>query len=249
MLLSVVTAVFNRRHVIGEAIRSLREQTFANYEHVIQDGGSVDGTLDVIRTLSHATTRLESGADGGIYAAINRGISRSHGDVVGLLHSDDELADRTVLERIARAMSDPAVDGVYGDLVYVAADDPNRIVRYWRAGAFERRKLRYGWMPPHPTLYLRADVFQRFGMYDEALRVSADYEAMVRWLYKDRIRIEYIPEVLVKMRVGGASNGSLHRMMRKSYEDLRVIRRHHLGGGLTLLCKNLQKANQFLARP
>lgn len=152
------------------------------------------------------------------YDAINRGISRASGDAIGLMHSDDFFAHDRVLERVAEALSDPAVEGVYGDLDYVSASDPARVIRDWRSGAYAPAKLRRGWMPPHPTLYLRREVFDTWGLYDTSFRIAADYDAMLRYLAKGEIRLAYIPEVLVKMRVGGESNRSLGRILRKSRE-------------------------------
>lgn len=249
MLISVVTAVFNRRQVIASAIETLQAQSYATFEHVVQDGGSTDGTLDVVAQLADTRTRLESQPDAGIYDALNRGISRATGDIVGLLHSDDQFAHADVLKDIAQAMQDPEIDGVYGDLVYVDRNNPDRVVRYWKAGEYSRDKLRRGWMPPHPTLYLRANVFERFGAYDASMQISADYEAMVRWLYGANIRVKYIPEVLVKMRTGGASNKSLRHIYQKSREDLEAIRRHQIGGLGTLVAKNVRKLNQFTTKP
>ncbi len=145
-------------------------------------------------------------------------------------------------------MSDPNIDGgVYGDLDYVAANDTGRIIRKWRSGAYSPEKLRRGWMPPpHPTLYLRREVFERWGgVYDTSFTIAADYDAMLRYLVKGHVRLAYVPEVFVKMRVGGESNRSLSRILRKSREDYRAIRANGLGGVGTLVLKNLSKIQQF----
>jgi len=153
------------------------------------------------------------------------------------------------INRFAEAFEDPAVDGVYGDLAYVAADDVGRVVRYWRSGVYTRARLRRGWMPPHPTLYLRREVFTRWGAYDANLRIAADYEAILRWLGTGNIRLAYVPEVLVKMRVGGESNRSLGHIIRKSREDYMALRRRRIGGADTLVWKNLSKLGQFVNKP
>jgi glycosyltransferase involved in cell wall biosynthesis len=246
--ISVVTAVYNRADTINQAVESVQSQTYPQIEHVIQDGGSTDGTLEVIKRVANDSTHLQSERDGGIYDAINRGIGRATGDVIGLMHSDDFLADALVLQRVADALADPGVDGVYGDLQYVSADDPTRVVRHWRSGDYTPSKLRLGWMPPHPTLYLRREVFDRWGLYDTSFRIAADYDAMLRYLVKGRIKLAYVPEVFVKMRVGGESNRSLERILRKSREDLIAIRRNGVGGLGTLALKNLSKIGQFIAK-
>ncbi len=248
MKISIVTAVYNRADTIGDALRSLQGQTHTDVEHIVQDGGSTDRTLDVIAELADPRLKLESVRDGGIYDALNRGIARATGDVVGLLHSDDLLAHGDVLAHVAQAFADPQVDGVFGDLVYVAKDNPDRVIRYWQAGAYAPERLRRGWMPPHPTLFLRRSIFEKHGDYDTEFRIAADYEAILRWLTRADLHLAYLPEVLVRMRVGGESNRSLGRILRKSREDLRAIRRHEIGGLDVLAAKNLSKLGQFLRR-
>lgn len=245
MKISVVTAVYNRRHSIEMAVQSVQGQSFTNFEHVIQDGGSTDGTLEIIESVPDSRTRLESGPDKGIYDAINRGIARSTGDVVGLMHSDDIFAHKDVLASVADAFDDPKVDGVYGDLHYVSNTDPRKIVRNWVSGDYHPSKLRTGWMPPHPTLYLRREVFEKWGLYDTDFQIAADYDAMLRYLVKGQINLSYIPEVLVKMRLGGESNKSLGRILQKSREDYRAIKRNGVGGVGTLIRKNTQKIGQL----
>lgn len=248
MKISVVTAVFNRRDTIAAAMDSVYEQTYTDVEHIIQDGGSRDGTLEVIKDRSSPATHLRSEPDDGIYDAINRGIRRATGDVIGLMHSDDRFASPRVLSEIAKAFENPDIDGVYGDLTYVSKGDPARVIRYWRAGEYDLSRLRRGWMPPHPTLYLRRGVFDHWGLYDTGFRIAADYDAMLRYLVKGRIRLAYIPQVLVCMRVGGESNRSLGRILRKSREDYHAIRRNGVGGLGTLAMKNVSKVMQFIQK-
>jgi glycosyltransferase involved in cell wall biosynthesis len=244
--ISVVTAVRNRVGTIGQAMASVQAQTHPDIEHIIQDGGSTDGTLEAIALLSKAETLLVSEPDHGIYDAINRGILRATGDVIGLMHSDDFFADDGVIAKVAAAFSDRAIDGVYGDLQYVSAIDPNRVIRHWRSGSYEPSLLKRGWMPPHPTLYLRREVFDRFGLYDTSFSIAADYDAMLRYLVHGKIELVYIPEVLVKMRLGGESNRSLGHILRKSREDLRALRDNDVGGFQVLVAKNISKLGQFI---
>jgi len=248
MKISVVTAVYNRVDMIRAAIDSVQAQTYANIEHVIQDGGSRDATLDIVRAAANDKTVVISERDHGIYDAINRGIRNTTGDVVGLMHSDDMFAGPDVLAKVAAAFKDPAVDGVYGDLQYVAADNPSRIIRHWRSKGYTPEKLKQGWMPPHPTLYLRRHVFDTHGLYDTNFQISADYDAVLRYLAHGKISLAYIPDVLVKMRVGGESNRSLERIMQKSREDLKAIRRNGVGGIDVLTQKNLRKLVQFFVK-
>lgn len=248
MKISIVTAVYNRVGTIATTLRSVDSQSYQNVEHIIQDGGSTDGTLELIREFGASFPALLSERDGGIYDAINRGISRANGDIIGLMHSDDFFADDSALEKIAEAFTDRGIDGVYGDLDYVSATNSSKILRRWRSGPYQPDLLKRGWMPPHPTLYLRREVFERWGLYDTSMRIAADYEAMLRFLVKGDIRLTYIPEVLVKMRIGGESNRSLCRIVQKSREDYIAIRRHGVGGINTLVAKNFSKFKQFFPK-
>ncbi len=242
---SVVTAVRNGAATLPAMLESLRVQNHPQIEHVVQDGASEDATLAVLAAAGVVRGAIVSEPDGGIYDAINRGIARATGDVVGLLHADDQLADAQVLADIAAAFADPEIDGVYGDLEYVARDDPARVIRRWTAGAFDPAALRRGWMPPHPTLYLRREVFARAGLYDTSYRISGDYDAMLRFLTRGQLRLAYLPRVMVRMKMGGTSNRSMAQMLQKSREDYRAIRRHGVGGVGTLLAKNVSKLGQF----
>lgn len=245
MLLSIVTAVWNRADTVADAMKSLRAQDWPHWEHVVQDGGSTDGTLDVLDRLSDHRTRLESGRDAGLYDAINRGIARTTGEVVGLLHSDDLYAAPDILSSVAAAFEDPAVDAVYGDLLYVSRSDTSRVVRTWRSQPFQPALLRRGWMPPHPTLFLRRRVLDRHGAYDTSYRIAADYDTILRYFGQPGFRSIHIPKVFVHMRLGGESNGSLRRIIRKSREDYRALRANRVGGLPALVAKNASKVGQF----
>jgi len=190
--------------------------------------------------------RVISEADGGIYHAMNKGLRLAQGELVGFLNADDVYQDAEVLADVARAAEDQGVDAIYGDLVYVSRTNPGRIVRHWHSGRWSRRRLRFGWMPPHPTLYVRKALIDRLGGFDERLRIAADYDFMLRLLQWPDIKVAYLNRVLVRMRTGGASNRSLAMMWRKSREDLLALRRNQLGGWITLLCKNLRKLPQFV---
>jgi glycosyltransferase involved in cell wall biosynthesis len=248
MKISVVTAVWNRATTLSDAISSVQRQSYANVEHIIQDGGSTDGTLDIVSRMANDQTCLVSERDDGIYDAINRGIIRTTGDVVGLLHSDDFFAHDDVLSNVARAFDDPSVQAVFGDLDYVAADDTDRVIRHWRTGEVSRGKLARGWMPPHPTLYLRRSVFETYGMYDTSFRIAADYDAILRYFGLGGVTSAYLPEVMIKMRMGGVSNASFKHILRKSREDLTALRRNQVGGVGALAWKNLSKLGQFIQK-
>jgi glycosyltransferase involved in cell wall biosynthesis len=245
--ISVVTAVLNRAQTLGAALRSVRAQRWHDVEHIVVDGGSTDGTLDVIDEHRAGIATVVSGPDAGLYDALNKGIREASGDVVGFMHADDEYAYAGALGRIASAFEDPAVGAVYGDLVYVK-NDLSRVVRYWRAGQYRRRQLAQGWMPPHPTFYVRREIYSRFGGFDTRYRIAADYENMLRILWRGKVEAAYIPEVLVRMRIGGLSNGSLFNVLHKSREDYAAMRQNGIGGLQALLLKNVTKLPQFVQR-
>ena len=246
MKITIITAVYNREKTITNAIASVQSQSHRDIEHLVIDGASTDKTVAVISKLLDDRTHCFSEPDNGIYDALNKGIARASGAVIGMVHSDDFLAHEHVIARVAEAFADPEIEAVYGDLDYVASEDTSRIIRRWRPDHFSPARLRRGWMPPHPTLFVRQSVFDRLGVYDTRYRIAADYEAILRFFGPGGIKSAYIPEVLVKMRVGGESNGSLHRILHKSWEDYRALRASSIGGVSALLWKNLSKIEQFL---
>jgi glycosyltransferase involved in cell wall biosynthesis len=245
MKISLITAVYNRHETIAQAMCSVAEQTYVDREHIIIDGGSDDGTLTIIKRCASADVQWVSERDEGIYDALNKGIRISQGEVVGIVHSDDFLAHPHVLERIMEAFANPTVDAVYGDLDYITAGSQARRIRRWRGGTFRPERLAWGWMPPHPALFVRRRVIECYGAYDPTYRIAADYDAILRWFGHGQISSVYIPEVVMKMRLGGESNRSLGRIWRKSREDYRALRRNQIGGLATLAAKNLRKLPQF----
>jgi glycosyltransferase involved in cell wall biosynthesis len=245
---SIVTAVLNRRDTVLDALASVRAQTYPAIEHILIDGASTDGTTELLRARLDSRTHLVSEPDTGIYDALNKGLGLATGEILGLMHSDDTFASPRAVARIAQAFADPGIDAVYADLDYVSNADPSRIVRHWVSGPYDPNRLARGWMPPHPTLYLRRAVIDRLGRYDTSYRIAADYDAILRW-FSAGIRCAYVPEVLVRMRTGGESNRSLGRILLKSREDYRALRRNGVGGLPALVLKNTSKLGQFLRRP
>lgn len=246
--ISVVTAVFNRVDTVADALASVRAQRGAEVEHLVIDGGSTDGTLARLRTARDELAVLVSEPDGGIYDALNKGIRLATGDVVGFLHADDVYESPDSLARVAAAFEDPSVGAVYGDLVYVRKGDTSRVVRYWRAGERSADDLARGWMPPHPTFYVRRAIYQRLGMFDTRFRISADYDCVLRFLGRGGVKAVYLPTVLVRMRLGGISNRSLAGLLRKTWEDYQAMQINKMGGSYALMRKNLTKIPQFFVR-
>ena len=244
---SIVTVVRNRVATLRDALDSLYSQSFADFEHVIQDAASSDGTLALLEAVVDPRKRMISERDHGIYDGLNRALARSTGEIIGLLHSDDFFANDAVLGDVASRFEQSGADAVYGDLDYVAATDPQRIVRHWRAGEYAPGLLARGWMPPHPALFLRRSVIERWGNYDTTYQIAADYDAVLRYFCSGEMTTAYLPKVLVKMRTGGMSNRSLGHILRKSREDYRALRVNGVGGLGALLYKNVRKLPQFLS--
>ena len=245
--ISIITAVYNNRDTIEAAIQSVLAQTHREIELIVIDGGSTDGTREVLARYESSIAILVSEPDDGIYHALNKGIDLASGEAIGFLHSDDLFGDSFTIERVVSALVDPTVDAAYGDLVYVRKLDPTRVVRYWRAGAYRPELLRRGWMPPHPTFYARRALYRRHGGFEVSLRIAGDYDCMLRFLVAGA-KIAYIPQVQVRMRTGGTSNRSIGNIIRKSVEDYTALRRNRVGGMVALFRKNISKLPQFFRR-
>ena len=244
--ISVVTATYNSEKTLSSTLDSLKYQTYTNFEHVVVDGVSTDSTLQIIRDSGIEGAVVDCQHDGGIYYALNRGIRLASGDVVGFLHSDDFFPNAGVLARIADAFGDPSVDMCFGDLAYVSREDKCRVVRRWKAGPFRPFNLKLGWMPPHPTFYVRRELLQQH-LFNVEYRISGDYDLMLR-LLTNRRTVCYVSHELVHMRLGGASNNSVSNILKKTREDWRAIKSNDVGGVGTLVGKNLRKIPQFLFR-
>lgn len=251
MKVSVITAVFNRGSVVADAVASLYNQKFGNFEHIVVDGGSSDNTISVITGASDERTLIKSEPDNGVCDAFNKGFSRCQGDVIGFLHSDDFFADDEVLLSVHQAFQSSQCDIAYGDLDYVSNQDPTRVIRHWRSGNFTSKSLGNGWMPPHPTVFISRQFLERIGGFDCSYKISCDYDHLVRCLTQTGVRVHYIPRTLVKMRVGGVSNGSVRHVLRKSFEDYKIIKKnkiYFISPISTLIKKNARKIHQFWTR-
>ncbi len=244
--ISIITATFNSSATIATCIASVNAQTHENIEHIIIDGASTDGTVEIVKSFPSVGNFI-SEPDKGIYDAMNKGIQLSTGDVIGLLHSDDVFYSPEILEKIANLFSQTDIQGVYGNLVIVNAED--NIVRTWQSTPFNRKNVKYGWMPPHPTLFLRKEVYQKHGLFDTSLKIAGDYDYMLRVMLDTEIKLEYLPEVITKMRFGGASTGNIKGIILKMREDIRVLHKNGFRFPMAVLAsKNLRKLPQLLHR-
>lgn len=247
MKVSIITAVFNNASTIAHCIESVLAQTYGDIEHIVVDGGSVDGTVNIIRKYEGKISKWVSEPDDGTYHALNKGIGMATGDIIGILHSDDIFAHDRVVEKVVSGMAD--FEGCYGDLTYVSRDNPRRIVRYWKSRPYVNGLFKKGWMPPHPTLFVKRNIYDRFGLFNTDFRIAADYELMLRFIEREKISTCYIPEVLVKMRMGGASNRSLRNLLLKTSEDYKAWKTTGLKRKYyTIPLKIISKMPQFFQR-
>jgi len=248
MKISIITAVYNNRDEIEIAINSVLSQTYKNIEYIIVDGGSTDGTVEIINRHIDKISRFISEPDKGIYDALNKGLSIASGDIIGLLHSDDIFASNMVIEKIAETFIQGNYDAVYGDLEYVSKTDTSKVIRYWKSSQFDAANFYEGWMPPHPTLFMKKKIYEEYGNFDTSYKIASDYDLMLRTLASGKIEAKYIPIVITRMRLGGTSNKNLKNIWRKSFEDWQALRRNNIGGFLILLKKNLTKIGQFIIK-
>jgi glycosyltransferase len=248
-LISIITVVYNNVGNIKSAIHSVINQNVKNFEYIIIDGKSDDGTLEIINEYLKAgnISLLISEKDKGIFDALNKGIQNAKGKYIGFLHSDDIFAANNVIQEITKCILINDPDAVYGDLTYVKKNDVTKVVRYWKSSTFRRAKLKWGWMPPHPTFYLKKKFYNNYGLHDINLSVNADYDLMIRMLKIKNFNAIYLPKEIIKMRLGGNSN-KISNLLTKSLEDYRVIKANKIGGILTLIFKNVQKVPQFFKK-
>lgn len=246
--ISIVTATWNAAQTLPDCIDSVSRQQ-VEVEHILIDGASTDGTMEVVEAHRHALAKVVSEPDKGIYDAMNKGLALASGEVVGILNADDFYANEQVLEQVMASFSDPSVDACYGDLRYVALDDTRRTVRYWRSGDFRPEKFYWGWMPPHPTFFVRRSVYERYGLFNRHLGSAADYEIMLRFLLRHRVKAVYLPLVLVHMRTGGVSNASLGNRLKANRMDRKAWQVNGLKPyPWTLTLKPLRKLGQWLLK-
>lgn len=248
MKVSIVTVCFNSIDTIEQTLNSVLSQTYPDIEYIVIDGGSTDGTLDILKKYRNQIHRYVSEPDHGIYNAMNKGIRLAAGDIVATLNSDDVYADETIVSRMAEFMRKNNLDAAYGDLVYTAPANTTHITRVWKAGKYKKNAFRHGWVMPHPTFFCKNQFFERYGYFDERFQIAADFELMLRFVEKHKINVGYLPEVIVKMRSGGKAN-VLRGMIRGNWEILKSFRLNglHLSPCYFVL-KPIIKLSQILKR-
>jgi glycosyltransferase involved in cell wall biosynthesis len=248
MKITIITATYNSAATVRDTLKCIAQQKHPDVEHIIVDGLSKDNTLDIVKEYPHVA-RVVSGKDSGIYDAMNKGVQLATGEVIGILNSDDFYTSENVLAWVASAFEDGSVDAVYGDLQYVKQDDVSSVIRTWKSGPYKKNHFHYGWMPPHPTFFVRSSLYKKAGLFNTTLRSAADYELMLRMIVKYKATVKYIPEVLVKMRDGGMSNATFGNRLRANREDREAWKLNGLKPYFfTRWLKPLRKVFQFINR-
>ncbi|HUU20807.1 MAG TPA: glycosyltransferase family 2 protein [Sedimentisphaerales bacterium] len=249
MKVSIITVCLNSAETIEDAIRNVLSQDYEDIEYIVVDGGSSDGTLDILTKYQSRISRCISEPDKGIYDAMNKGIKLSSGDVVATLNADDMYADETIVGRMLEFIQKNELDAAYGDLAYIDPNNGNHVMRFWKAGKYKRGAFYHGWVMPHPTFFCRKKVFDKYGCFNNSFQIAADFELMLRFVEKHQINVGYLPKVIVKMRTGGKAN-VLNGIIRGNMEIIRAFRINGLRlSPLFFIFKPITKISQLFMRP
>lgn len=250
MKFTIITVSYNAAKSIRDTLENVLAQQEILLEYILIDGSSNDGTLDILSEYKESITHLISEPDNGIYDAMNKGLALATGDIIGILNSDDFYCRNDVLERVQQYLiKNPTIDGVYSDLNYVDQDNPNKVIRHWKAGPYHPKNFYKGWMPPHPTVFLRREVYESVGNFNLQLKSAADYEFLLRACLKFGKKLHYLPGVVVHMRAGGMSNASLKNRLKANAEDRLAWKINGLKGGTNAsILKPFGKITQFLKK-
>jgi len=244
---SIITIAYNSAETIEDTIVSVVNQDYQNIEYIIIDGGSKDETLNIVNKYKDKTATIISEPDKGIYDAMNKGIANATGDIVGILNSDDIYADNQVISDIVTQIGNH--DAVYADLVYVDREQTDKVTRFWKSGVYKKNAFIRGWMPPHPTFFVKKSIYDQYGTYNLALKSAADYECMLRLIHKQKISLTYLPRVITKMRVGGQSNVTLKNRLKANKEDRMAWEINGLKPRFyTIKMKPIRKIRQFFIK-
>ena len=245
-MFSILTVTYNSVSTLKDAYNSLLIQDFTQWEWVVQDGGSLDGTIEWLESLADPRINWISDNDNGIYHALNKALSRANGDWIGLLHSDDVYSNNSVLKNVFN--SSTGMDVIYGDLQYVHAGDLTKVLRYWKSGLFETKMIRRGWMPPHPTLFLRKGIYERVGLFDTQFKIAADYDFILKVFQIPDLKVAYVPTVLMLMRQGGTSSKIIN-LFAKSNEDLKILKKNNIPFYYIVIIRKIaSKIQQFILK-
>lgn len=248
MKVTIITASYNSASTIRDTLESVKKQTYHDIEHIVVDGLSKDDTLKIVAEYPHVA-RVVSEKDKGIYDAMNKGIAMATGDIIGILNSDDFYTHERIVADIVKMFVEENADLLYADLEYVDKIKTNKVIRLWKSGRYGEKSFLMGWMPPHPTFFVKKCVYEQYGNFNLQLKSAADYEIMLRFMHKHKLKAAYLPEVIVRMRVGGASNRSLQHRIHANREDRMAWELNKLTPyPFTFLFKPMRKVIQFIQR-
>jgi glycosyltransferase involved in cell wall biosynthesis len=248
MRISIITVCYNRKATIEQSIQSVLGQDYSNIEYIIVDGNSSDGTQEIIESYSDRISKYVSEPDKGMYDAINKGLNLATGDVVGLMHSDDVFYDSTVVSKIvSKFENESQTEGIYGNGIYVTNDAEEKLVRNRIGGAYNFDNLKWGWLPLHPTVYLKKSLIEKYGVYDLNFKIASDTEFLLRYLYKHKIKMTYLNEYVVKMRMGGLST-SYKIAFEVLVEDYNIYKYHNFNPISAVFQKKMQALGQYLKK-
>jgi glycosyltransferase involved in cell wall biosynthesis len=249
MKISIITVVYNNVQTIKYAINSVLSQTYKNIEYIVIDGASTDGTLEIIKGYGDRITKFISEKDKGIYDAMNKGLNLATGDIIGILNSDDFYINKHVIEQIVQEFKEKNVESIYADLVYIHSKNPDKIVRYYDSSYFDIQKFAYGWMPAHPTFFVKKEIYEKYGIFKIDYKIAADFELLVRFLYKNKVSYSYIKKPLIKMRLGGISTRGLKSNYILNKEIIKACRENNIDTNwFKVLSKYPRKVGELLFR-
>lgn len=249
--LSIITVCYNSAKTIEDTIRSIISQDYPDIEYIVIDGNSKDGTQAILQRYAHHIQTLISEPDKGIYDAMNKGIMKATGEVIGLLNADDIYANPHVLSKIAAAFQNKNIDACFGDLIYFKDNKPDNVIRYWQSCPFVSGAFAKGWSPAHPTFFVRKSIYDKYGLFNTRYTMGNDIELMMRFLEKYKIQSQYIPEVLVNMRLGGVSNQGLNNIITQNKNILQAARELHIpiSPMMFFIYKVFNRISQFILKP
>jgi len=246
MKVSIITVTLNSQNHLEECIQSVIAQDHPDIEYIIVDGKSVDETLPIVQKYKEHIAQFITETDKGMYDAINKGISMATGDIIGILNSDDILASPDVIRTIATTFKEQDIDTLYGDLEYVESDNTSLIYRVWKGKPYKRSRFNTGWMPAHPTFYIKRSLIDTYGGYENHYFSAADYEFMARYLFHHKLTSYYLPKLIVKMRRGGQSNNDLKKRLRANRRDYLAMKKNKIPFPfLVSILKPLSKLHQY----
>ncbi|HMP28843.1 MAG TPA: glycosyltransferase family 2 protein [Saprospiraceae bacterium] len=246
MKVSIITSTYNSASTLRDTLESIANQSYTTIEHIIIDGLSTDSTLDIVKDFTHVA-KVISEHDKGIYDAMNKGIDHATGEIIGILNSDDFYTYQNALQDVVAVFKENEVDCVYADLDYVDQKDTSKVVRKWKSGNFHQDSFSRGWMPPHPTFFVKKHIYEKYGTFNLEMGTAADYELMLRFLEKHQCSVAYLPKTIINMRTGGASNMSFSARLKANRMDQKAWKINGLKPSLfTTVLKPLRKIVQYL---